>query len=536
MGAHAAWLRWGTNITYLYNHDGGGPDLLRLVLGTTDITPEEVQAMIESGNEDSLDAVTAEVEMRLLILGSDAAHLVAQLNDIEAVLVEAGMNRYSRGRLGADVYLEIQREGTGNVYRTRILEVSYKLDADLLGIGWQARKFTMDISFTRQYFFESFAVYSFTPQDLYNPCVWRQGTTISFDAGPPFAINDMAGELGRFQVSDVIVVQGSTSNDGTYHVESVLAGRLTVTEPVVGEAAGDTVTIIGPVRNYWILTAANAKGVYPTLLGIELHRDFAGAEQTKTIVIGSNAFSDPAYLPFLYEAEGFNYAAGAVPPVEDPDCCGGYYQPVTISGDTEQLLLRKDISTSDLSHFKGHTFYISVRFAPGAVATGYLRAAIGWPAGGDPDVVLQSTRSKLLAADQQVQFVGTLDIPPWLRRDNAYQSVSLCLYGRKAGGLTLNVDCVEVVPTDGLLKLEPATSGLDDGEECFFNPDSGSAYLSQTGGYKSEIYVKSGTGPWMYPGRDNYYYFVALAETLSELGRVHNLTVTARYRYPTLGE
>ncbi len=534
MGAHAAWLRWGSNVTYLYNQSGTGPELLRLALGTTEITPEDVQAMIESGNEDSLDAVTADVEMQLLLLGSDAAHLVSQLNGIEAALVETGMNRYSRGRLGADVYLEFQKDGSGTVYRTRLFGVSYKLDANFLGIGWQARKFTMDLSFTRQYFFESFTVYSFTPQDLYNPCAWLQGATISFDAGPPFAICDSGGGLGIFQEGDVIVVQGSTSNDGTYTVDTVEAGVITVLETVTGESAGDMVTIIGPVRNYWILTSANAKGVYPTLLNVELHRDFTSAEQTKTIVVGINAFSDPASLPFLYEAEGFDYAAGAGAPVADPDCCGGSYQPVAIAGDTEQLLLRKDVSTSDLSYFKGHSFYLAVRFAPGAVETGYLRVALGWPAGGTPDVILQTTRSKLLAADQQVQFIGTLDIPPWLRRDNGYQSISLCVYGRKTGGLSLKVDCIEVVPTDGFLKLEPATGGLDDGDDCFFNPNSGSAYLSQAG-YKSEIYVKSGAGPWVYPGRDNYVYVIALAETASELGRVHSLTVSVRYRYPTLG-
>lgn len=61
-------------------------------------------------------------------------------------------------------------------------------------------------------------------------------------------ITDSASQflVEGFAAGDVITVSGSTSNDGTYEIYSVVAGTITLTKSgiLTSEIAGDTVTII----------------------------------------------------------------------------------------------------------------------------------------------------------------------------------------------------------------------------------------------------------------------------------------------------
>ena len=69
-------------------------------------------------------------------------------------------------------------------------------------------------------------------------------TTISFDTTAD-VISDSAYGLKRFQNADIILIAGSTSNDGYFNIASggYVAGSFTVTENLTTEVAGDTVTI-----------------------------------------------------------------------------------------------------------------------------------------------------------------------------------------------------------------------------------------------------------------------------------------------------
>jgi hypothetical protein len=69
-------------------------------------------------------------------------------------------------------------------------------------------------------------------------------TTISFDTTAD-TIADSAYGLRRFQTSDIILIDGSTSNDGYFNIASGgnTASGFTVTENLTTEVAGDTVTI-----------------------------------------------------------------------------------------------------------------------------------------------------------------------------------------------------------------------------------------------------------------------------------------------------
>jgi len=82
---------------------------------------------------------------------------------------------------------------------------------------------------------------SFTAPDIidYNPTV---GTDISFTA--PDIMDSGASAFGAFQIGDTIIVSGSTSNDGTYVVDTTSAAQITFIEQTISaEGAGATITV-----------------------------------------------------------------------------------------------------------------------------------------------------------------------------------------------------------------------------------------------------------------------------------------------------
>ena len=61
--------------------------------------------------------------------------------------------------------------------------------------------------------------------------------TISFTA--PDLINDSGNELAKFEVGEVIRVEGSAAQDGQYEINAVAAGQIETVEQTIGtEGAG----------------------------------------------------------------------------------------------------------------------------------------------------------------------------------------------------------------------------------------------------------------------------------------------------------
>ena len=66
------------------------------------------------------------------------------------------------------------------------------------------------------------------------------GTTIGYNAVPtPDEITDSGNGLAIYEVDENVLVEGSTSNDGEYTVQTVAAGALGVDQSLTTEAAGD---------------------------------------------------------------------------------------------------------------------------------------------------------------------------------------------------------------------------------------------------------------------------------------------------------
>ena len=89
-------------------------------------------------------------------------------------------------------------------------------------------------------------------------------TSIAFVDSDPDTITDSnSGFLtARLRAGDTITVSGSTSNDGTYTIASVVAGTITLDagDSLTAEAAGDTVTITAPARRN--LTVGSGGALY----------------------------------------------------------------------------------------------------------------------------------------------------------------------------------------------------------------------------------------------------------------------------------
>ena len=95
---------------------------------------------------------------------------------------------------------------------------------------------------------------------LYKTRKWSTVTytaaTIAFNDAGPDTITDSANGFGSFQDGQQILVSGSTSNDGTWTVNTAVAGTLTLqsADEVTAEALGESITITAityPVASDW---------------------------------------------------------------------------------------------------------------------------------------------------------------------------------------------------------------------------------------------------------------------------------------------
>lgn len=97
--------------------------------------------------------------------------------------------------------------------------------------------------------------YSLYKQRVFETVVYT-ASTIAFNDANPDTITDSASGMGNFENGQTIVVSGSTSNDGTYVINTAAAGTLTLqtADALTAEAAGDSVTIYAvtyPLATDW---------------------------------------------------------------------------------------------------------------------------------------------------------------------------------------------------------------------------------------------------------------------------------------------
>jgi len=70
----------------------------------------------------------------------------------------------------------------------------------------------------------------------------ESGSTVTFTA--PDTVDDSGSGFGGFASGDIIQIEGSTSNDGIYEVDTAAAGSLTLIEQTIGTEGSSTASVI----------------------------------------------------------------------------------------------------------------------------------------------------------------------------------------------------------------------------------------------------------------------------------------------------
>jgi len=199
------------------------------------------------------------------------------------------------------------------------------------------------------------------------------------------------------------------------------------------------------------------------------------------------------------------------------------------------LLISWQLSTAFLTNAGGNNFRILARFASSPGTDYYVTVRVKGPSGywlstlGEgPEVALGETI---------IQDLGAVRLPPWLIHETNLAPVDLCIYGRRAGGGTLDLDFVQVTPLDGYRLLKPRgyyntaynTANVDDGiSGTLWNEDA-------AGQNKSGQYIGVGQPIQLWPGRTQRLYFLVTNDGGgAEILRTHSIRVWYRPRRLTL--
>ena len=271
----------------------------------------------------------------------------------------------------------------------------------------------------------------------------------SFDAATK-EIRDSASGMAIFKTDDIIQVVNSTSNDGTYTVTTGnTAAKVVVSEAIVTEDAGATVTIIGPVQNYAQIAAADVVGDLPAPPRLEITNTTVGGIQDADVYIAHNILSAPATFAHILEAES---ATGGTM-TEDASSSGGYKNIVSWEVTTETLLLDWTLSTTLLNACASNYFRLLLRMSYPYLYDDLwvkMKLSVGLSIFWESEWSLPQNPSSLIE-------LATVQLPPNLIGIGDSYPLHLKLYGKRAitGTHTLEIDYMQLSPLDGWRKLEP---------------------------------------------------------------------------------
>ncbi len=534
-----------------------GTDYLNLANGTdniycTNYTPlaaqlsaAEIEYLADGGDISALHYLNVSEPIRLRFYNPSRALALAAKDNFESYIRDAIEYQRTDGESGAQIFIELQPGGSGTIWRTELLYAPPQLEAGALGGRWAAGSFYAAFDWRRRFYWETSSraiIQMQNPQGtgsqltVYNPCPVRAAANaISFDSATK-TISDSGGGLAAFQDHQTIVVVGSASNDGAYTVAEEgggVAGTLVVEEALVDEAAdpGVTVSIVGPVQNYVDLPATQVDDMLlPTPADVVMINTYNDAHEVTSIFLGHNVFSDPENLVHVLEAENADYILGSPAATDDGACSGGKYVEVTEAGDSEVLVFRYNLTQAQLALYNGKPFRILGRFR-GTIPAMYMRVAVTYPAG-STTLELQSGDTALLNTSDAWQELGEVSLPPWLTKLSDWQGVSLCIYGRKTGGFTLDADCFETMPVHSYRRYSPATGGIEYNESLDDNGIIGEVYhQAVTTSYKAGFYEAGGSDQVMiYPNKLQRLYVSWNAANGAEAYRSLAIQVNVRNR------
>ncbi len=540
--AHVCRLARGNDTLNLAN----GTDNIYLVRYTPlapELSAEEIQYLADGGDISALSYLNVTEPVTLRFWHATRATALTAKDNFEAYVHDAIEYQRSDGEEGAQVYIEIQPGSSGNVWRSELLFAPPRLEEGALGARWAANSFYATFQWRRRFYWERNGLVpllltnpqgSEYLQTIYNPNPRRQAAnTISFDSATK-TISDSGNGLTAFKDHQKIHVVGSAANDGTYTVAEGGGGALgtiVVEEALTDESAdpGVTVTIIGPPTNYVDLPVSTLTGTLPAPANVYISNSTNDADEMTKIWIGHNVFSDPDNMEHVWEAEDADSILGSPVATPSADCSGGAYMTVTEAGSAEVCMFRYNLTSAELEDLNAKRFRFLAKFV-GAIPAMYVRLAVTYPAG-STTTELESGDTVLLNTDDLTQEIGELQLPPWLTKLSNWQGVSVCVYGRKTGGFTLNVDFFQPTPTHSFRRLVPASGGVEYEESLVDEGSSGEVYHRAVSTLaKAAFYEASGSDCIMlYPGRAQRLYFLHESDG-TEIDRVLQLQVQTYLR------
>lgn len=278
--------------------------------------------------------------------------------------------------------------------------------------------------------------------------------------------------------------------------------------------------------NWCAITGSAVEGVLPAPIRLEITNSFNDANRAYSFFLGLNAFSTPGSFPHILEAE--DVASGGSS-VSDSTCSGGYRRDVTWAGDTEQEVLRWNLSAALLGAAQGNFFQLIPRFA---AATGITDTWFRFKVIYQNSVVWEGEQRKPDSIYAYLlRELGSAQLPPWLTGSTSLVALQLALFARRTGGGSFSLDFVQLTPTDSYRVLTPHGYGLaynerlvDDGIGGLLYADSGS------GTARAGHYVGYGKPLHIWPGRDQRIYFLASGWTANTAEIARTMTVRVYHR------
>ena len=492
------------------------PQALRVTDGTTTV-------MLSSGDM-ILDhylpsAFTGEdiTETAEVVFGVDFAAERTSVAMIDRLFEQA--RRYQRLRIGNAVYVEYKpSDADTNYYRSELKDGRVMIDTFKRA----------NVIWTREPFWEGPETQIpltgiqgtdvITDLTIYNPNSWLQGTTISFDATTK-EIRDSGNGMAIFKTDGVVRVIGSANNDGSYTVVTGnVAAKVVVSEAIVTEAAGATVTLIGQKQNYVSIAAADVVGDLPAPPRLEIKNNYNSTTRAANVFVAHNVDSNPGTLAHILEAEN---ATGGTTTI-NKDSSGGYDKALSWEVTTETELLDWTISTDVLNACAGNFFRLLIRLASNlAYSDLWLKVKIKM----ELTVIWES--EWILAPNGYSLFeLATAQLPAYLAGAGDIYPAHLLLFGRRnaAGTHTLNVDYMQLSPLDGWRKLQPQGYNL--------------GYLARLMDDMIDDYLY--TDSWDTPGKFGNYYTAStplalIPNKLQRLYFLHDVDVGGSAIARTLG-
>jgi hypothetical protein len=402
-------------------------------------------------------------------------------NNIEVNYIEQLFNQAQNvnGKQGqgdptlAKVYITMKNSASGTVYRSEIMSGYVDRDEETLRTGyWDGDVQHVIVYITRRYYWETnsevqleldnhLEVDNITGLTIYNPTIIYTADTISFDTSDD-SINDTANGLAVFQLTDVIQVFGSTSNDGEYNVDGSTASKIRTIENLTTEIAGDVVTIVGLNCNYVSISADQAGTVVDAPVRLEITNAQGASISYEDIHIGMTHMPDIANFTFFFEGEDATDGSGvdSSTTTESIACSGGYYNALVWSGDTEKELCTWTMTAAMLAAARGSDFLGIIRLQAGTINTTLqLRLSIKLST-----TTIWQGQLVTAAASKYMQELGIIQLPPSLWALTAPKALTLALSAKQTGGGTINLDFLHFMPVANYRNLKQLNYAVANGE------------------------------------------------------------------------